>query len=70
MREYNLYKEKILDVKAVNSKTTIVSGIREFITTVIHSVVSSIVVLFLVQQVIDQKILPGEIITIMSIINQ
>lgn len=67
MIEHHIYKEKLVDVHDLNKKTTVISGIREYLTTLIHWGMHSVVLLFLGKQAINKKILPGDIIMITSI---
>lgn len=69
MREYHNYKERLMDVHEVVTKTSFIHGVKEFLSTLIHWGMASFVLYFTGKQAAEGEIEPGTIVTIMSIIN-
>lgn len=69
LREYQSYKEKLFDVHEVVSKTSIIHGVKEFMSTLTHWGMTSFVLYYTGKQAINHEIEPGTIVTLMSIIH-
>ena len=69
IREYQSYKEKLFDVHEVVSKTSVIHGIKEFMSTLTHWGMTSFVLYYTGKQAINHEIEPGTIVTLMSIIH-
>ncbi|OHT11305.1 ABC transporter family protein [Tritrichomonas foetus] len=69
IREYQSYKEKLFDVHEVVAKTSIIHGVKEFMSTITHWGMTSFVLYYTGKQAVNHEIEPGTIVTLMSIIH-
>jgi ABC-type multidrug transport system fused ATPase/permease subunit len=68
MREYEVYKKRLFDVREVTVKASAVSGTREFIRTIIHWGMSSVILYMTGTQAQRGEIDPGVVVSMFQVI--
>jgi ABC-type multidrug transport system fused ATPase/permease subunit len=70
MREYGSYKQRLFDVHEMIVKTSLISGVREFVKGILQWGMTSFLLYFTGMQAVSGEIEPGAVVTLMAVITR